>query len=81
MPKFQDLNVNRDTSLAWAHDNRESFIGQSMAAVGSRIAQYVAEKGSDNIRPEILEAMGMANKPGAASMSDALSAIQKRNGK
>jgi limonene 1,2-monooxygenase len=81
MPKFQDLNVNRDTSLAWAHDNRESFIGQSMAAVGSRIAQYVAEKGSDNIRPEILEAMGMANKPGAPSMSDALSAMQKQNGK
>ncbi len=81
MPKFQDLNLNRDQSLQWAHDNRENFIGQSMAAVGSRIAQYISEKGSDNIRPEILEAMGMANKPGAPSMSDALSAMQKPNGK
>ena len=52
-----------------------------MAAVGSRIAQYISEKGTDNIRPEILEAMGMANKPGAPSMGDALSAMQKHNGK
>ena len=81
MPKFQDLNLNREVSMAWAHENRDSFIGQSMAAVGSRIAQYISEKGTDNIRPEILEAMGMANQPGAPSMADALSAMQKHNGK
>ncbi len=31
-----------------------------------RVAQHIQEKGTDNIRPEILEAMGMAKKADAA---------------
>ncbi|MBI1261685.1 MAG: LLM class flavin-dependent oxidoreductase [Rhizobiales bacterium] len=59
MPKFQDLNINRDASLEWARTNRETFMGQAMMAVGSRVAQHIEKKGTENIRPEILEAMGI----------------------
>jgi limonene 1,2-monooxygenase len=62
-PKFQGLNENREASLNWAAENRPRFIGEAMAAVGMRVAQHIQEKGTDNIRPEILEAMGMAKKP------------------
>jgi len=58
-PKFQGLNENREASLDWARNNRETFMGQAMAAVGTRVAKHVQEKGGDNIRPEILEAMGL----------------------
>lgn len=67
MPKFQELNVNRHASLEWARTNRETFMGQAMMAVGSRVAQHIEKKGTDNIRPEILEAMGIKkNRSGAA---------------
>jgi len=62
-PKFQGLNENREASLNWAAENRPRFIGEAMAAVGMRVAQHIQEKGTDNIRPEILEAMGMDKKP------------------
>ncbi len=65
-PKFQGLNDNRETSLNWARDNRGEFIGQAMMAVGARVAQHVAEKGAENIRPEILAAMGLDKKTDAA---------------
>jgi limonene 1,2-monooxygenase len=65
-PKFQQLNDNRDASLAWARDNRPTFMGEAMMAVGSRVAQHVEKKGTENIRPEILEAMGLGKKPDAA---------------
>ncbi|MDO9337576.1 MAG: LLM class flavin-dependent oxidoreductase [Caulobacter sp.] len=61
-PSFQGLNENREASLKWAAENRPRFIGEAMAAVGARVAQHIQEKGTDNIRPEILEAMGMAKK-------------------
>jgi limonene 1,2-monooxygenase len=64
-PRFQELNVNREASLEWAATNRPRFIGEAMAAVGARVAQHIQNKGTDNIRPEILEAMGMAHKPAA----------------
>jgi len=64
-PKFQGLNENRETSLKWAAENRPRFMGEAMAAVGMRVAQHIQEKGTDNIRPEILAAMGMDKKPGA----------------
>jgi len=64
-PRFQELNVNREASLEWAATNRPRFIGEAMAAVGARVAQHIQNKGTDNIRPEILEAMGMAGKPAA----------------
>jgi limonene 1,2-monooxygenase len=65
-PKFQELNVNREASYDWARTNRPSFIGQAMMAVGARVAQHVQEKGTENIRPEILAAMGMGKKEDAA---------------
>lgn len=61
-PQFQALNENRAASLAWARDNRPTFMGQAMMAVGARVAQHIQEKGTENIRPEILEAMGMNKK-------------------
>jgi limonene 1,2-monooxygenase len=64
-PKFQGLNENREASLKWAAENRPRFMGEAMAAVGARVAQHIQEKGVDNIRPEILEAMGMGKKPTA----------------
>ncbi len=65
-PKFQGLNENRDASLNWAKDNRQTFIGQAMMAVGTRVAQHIEKKGTENIAPEILEAMGLGKKPDAA---------------
>ena len=65
-PKFQGLNENRSASLHWAKDNRETFIGQAMMAVGTRVAQHIKKKGTENIAPEILEAMGLGKKPDAA---------------
>jgi limonene 1,2-monooxygenase len=65
-PKFQNLNDNREVSLNWAKDNRESFMGQAMMAVGARVAQHVEKKGTENIRPEILAAMGLDKKTDAA---------------
>lgn len=62
-PKFQGLNENRQDSLAWASENRPRFIGEAMAAVGARVAQHVQSQGTENIRPEILAAMGMDKKP------------------
>ena len=65
-PKFQNLNSAREESLNWAKDNRETFMGQAMMAVGSRVAQHIEKKGTENIRPEILEAMGLNKKDSAA---------------
>ncbi|MEN6544174.1 LLM class flavin-dependent oxidoreductase [Parvibaculum sp.] len=65
-PKFQNLNENREVSLTWAKENRESFMGQAMMAVGARVAQHVEKKGTENIRPEILAAMGLDKKTDAA---------------
>ena len=65
-PKFQQINDNREASLNWARDNRPEFMGQAMMAVGSRVAQHVEKKGSENIRPEILAAMGLDKKADAA---------------
>ncbi|MBX3504092.1 MAG: LLM class flavin-dependent oxidoreductase [Parvibaculum sp.] len=65
-PKFQQLNENREASLNWARDNRPTFMGEAMMAVGSRVAQHVEKKGTENIRPEILAAMGLDKKTDAA---------------
>ena len=66
MPKFQQSNDNRDASLDWARTNRPRFIGEAQQAVGARVAQHIENKGTENIRPEILEAMGLNKKPEAA---------------
>ncbi|HEX7776217.1 MAG TPA: LLM class flavin-dependent oxidoreductase [Parvibaculum sp.] len=65
-PHFQEANTARDASLNWAKNNRETFMGQAMMAVGARVAQHIEKKGTENIRPEILEAMGLGKKPDAA---------------
>jgi limonene 1,2-monooxygenase len=59
MPRFQGLNTNREDSLNWARENHTSFMGQTMVAVGSSIMQHIQEKGTENIPPQILKAMGM----------------------
>jgi limonene 1,2-monooxygenase len=61
-PHFQGLNDNRHASITWAAQNRPRFMGEAMAAVGTRVAQHIQDKGTENIRPEILAAMGM-DKP------------------
>jgi limonene 1,2-monooxygenase len=65
-PKFQGSNVNRDLSYERVGAAREGAMSQARAAVGASIFKHIAEKGTDNIRPEILEVMGMAKKPDAA---------------
>lgn len=58
-PQFQQLNINPQSSLDWAAGNRERFIGEARTAVGMRIARHIQSEGTGNIRPEILEAMGI----------------------
>jgi len=62
MPKFQDLNINREASYDWVKENHETFIGAAMGAVGARIMKHIEEKGTDNISPEILAAGAALNK-------------------
>jgi limonene 1,2-monooxygenase len=52
--------------INWAIENRPNFIGQAQMAIGARVAQHAAEKGTENIRPEILEAMGLNKTQQAA---------------
>lgn len=53
-PKFQSLNVNREASMAWVGQNKTEFTNVVRAAVGARIVQHIQEKGTENIRPEIV---------------------------
>ncbi|MFN3523892.1 MAG: LLM class flavin-dependent oxidoreductase [Phenylobacterium sp.] len=64
-PRFQELNVNREASMAWVGQNKNAFTSAMQAAVGARIAQHMMEKGSQNIRPE-LAAMIQAAAQGQA---------------
>ena len=57
---FQNLNDNREASMAWVKENKGNFTAQVLAAVGARIAQHAMEKGTANIRPEFMAMMGMA---------------------
>ena len=52
--------------MAWVGENKGAFTAEVMAAVGARIAQHAAEKGTDNIRPEFLAMMGLDKKTDAA---------------
>jgi limonene 1,2-monooxygenase len=65
-PRFQGSNANREQSLGWARDNRPAFVGELFGAVGARVAQHIQDKGAQNIAPEIMEAMGLNEKPAAA---------------
>jgi limonene 1,2-monooxygenase len=53
-PQFQALNVNRQASIDWVKANKTEFTSQVRAAVGARIVQHIQEKGTENIRPEIV---------------------------
>ncbi|HVI33313.1 LLM class flavin-dependent oxidoreductase [Phenylobacterium sp.] len=55
MPEFQQLNVNREASMAWVGENKAEFTQEVRNAVGARIVQHMMEKGAENIRPEIVE--------------------------
>ncbi len=61
-PHFQQLNDNREASMTWVGQNKAEFTGQTIAAMGARIAQHIAEKGAADIRPEIAAMLG-AGKP------------------
>ncbi|HEX7886249.1 MAG TPA: LLM class flavin-dependent oxidoreductase [Phenylobacterium sp.] len=63
-PRFQQLNDNRDASMAWVGQNKADFTGQTIAAMGARIAQHIAEKGASDIRPEFAAMLGAAAAPG-----------------
>jgi len=54
-PRFQGLNENRHASIEWVRTNKAEFTGQMQAAVGARIVQHMVEKGSENIRPELVQ--------------------------
>jgi limonene 1,2-monooxygenase len=64
-PRFQDLNVGREASMAWVKENKDAFTMQARMAVGARIMQHAQEKGADNINPQIAAMMGLAKKPAA----------------
>jgi limonene 1,2-monooxygenase len=65
-PRFQGSNLNRESSLGWARDNRPTFVAELFGAVGQRVAQHIQDKGGENIAPEIMAAMGLGKKPDAA---------------
>ena len=44
MPRFQRLNVNREASMAWAAENRPTFIGAMGNAINAEIQKHVAEQ-------------------------------------
>lgn len=66
MPEVNGMNANRQASIEWAATNRPRFIGEAQAAVGARLAEHIQKKGTENIRPEILAAMGLDKKSEAA---------------
>jgi limonene 1,2-monooxygenase len=44
MPRFQQLNENREASMAWAATNRPTFIGAMGNAINQEIQKHVAEQ-------------------------------------
>lgn len=66
IPVVNGVSANRDASLRWAAENRPRFIGEAQAAVGARLHAHVEKKGTENIRPEILAAMGLGKDAKAA---------------
>jgi limonene 1,2-monooxygenase len=44
MPRFQQLNVNREASMQWATENRPTFIGAMGNAINAEIQKHVAEQ-------------------------------------
>lgn len=70
-PRFQELNVNREASMAWVGKNKHTFTAEMQAAVGARIVQHMMEKGADNIRAELVEAIkAAAQAPGGKTPAE-----------
>ena len=65
-PKFQALNGNREDSYKVVGASHDATMGQARMAVGQRIVQHIQEKGTENVAPQILEALGLNKKPDAA---------------
>jgi limonene 1,2-monooxygenase len=61
MPAVNNLNANRMASEDWLRNNSKTFRGELQAAVGAKLAQHAAEKGTGLLQQEILDAFG-ANK-------------------
>ena len=55
--------MSRKASMDWVGSHKAEFTGQVMAAMGARIAQHIAEKGTADIRPEFAAMMGAAAEP------------------
>ncbi|MDB5425962.1 MAG: luciferase-like protein, partial [Phenylobacterium sp.] len=62
-PRFQNLNDNREASMAWVKDNKAAFTTEVRGAVGARIVQHMMEKGPENIRPEFVALITGAAAP------------------
>ncbi len=60
IPAVNDLNVNRCASEDWLRQNSATFRGELKAAVGAKLAQHAAEKGTANLQQEVLDAMNVA---------------------
>lgn len=56
IPKVNKLNANRVESENWLRSRNEFFRGEMAAAVGAKIAQHAAEKGSERLSPDALAA-------------------------
>ena len=65
-PKFQGFNRARKSSYDWAASNHDRFIGAVQAAVGAQFVKHMAEKGEENVAPEIRQAIKAATGAGGA---------------
>lgn len=57
MPRFQQLNLNRDASYEWVKANRPRFGEQTRAAIAAAISKHEAEKGGEHIRPGLKDVL------------------------
>jgi limonene 1,2-monooxygenase len=71
MPHFQGTNLNRERSLEHARVNYADLVGQQKIAIGSRIAQHIAERGDEHIQPEVLQALEAEVRATRARAKDA----------
>ncbi len=62
MPAVNNLNVNRNASEDWLRHNSATFRGELQAAVAAKMAEHAAEKGTDLLQKEVLDAFGAATK-------------------
>lgn len=57
MPRVNALNVNRHASEQYLRDNNVLFRGELQAAQNARVAQHAAERGAENLNPDLLATM------------------------